>query len=163
VAETLKFENQLNALARKWREFFSNPPYPYIPVEFNSFEIHLNWKMRSRAGLCKPYEGVIELNPNLLQDEKILEEVFIHELCHLVVSRRWPRAQAHGERWKKLMTLCGMKPLRCHNLVPEKRHLHRRWDLKCACQVHKVTTLILNRIKRGQRYKCKGCGVLLQA
>jgi len=156
------FEGTLYQVAAKWQPFFLRLPYPYAPIDFDELKIRINWRMRSRAGLCRPGEDIIELNPNLLKDEKIMEEVFLHELCHLSVSRRWPRAQAHGEKWKKLMVLCGLKPKRCHELTPLKRHLHRRWELQCACQAHHVTTLILNRIKRGARYKCRHCGSLLK-
>jgi predicted SprT family Zn-dependent metalloprotease len=157
-----KSQELFGDLLLKWRPFFLSPPSPFIGIDIFAIDIHYNPRMRSRAGLCKPSERVIELNPHLLKDEKTLEEVFIHEICHMAISYRWPYADAHGPKWKKLMTLCGFKPLRCHNLVPVKRHLQQRWDHTCECQIHKVTTLISNRISKGQNYKCKRCGAMLE-
>ncbi len=144
-------EAVLKDLLRKWEGHF---PLENVHIRFNS-------KMRSRAGLCKPHQRIVELNPHLLQDPKILEEVLIHELCHLAVGLRWPYAQAHGKKWQALMLRCGFEPKRCHNLPVTKRRMHRRWEFQCHCQTHRVSTVVRNRILRGARYKCKMCRSLL--
>src|ERR1700677_691378 len=101
---------RLTALLKKWMPFFGNLRKPYFPVDPFSFEVKWNSKMRSRAGLCRISQGLIELNPHLLIEDYVLEEVLVHEMCHLVIGRRWPRAQAHGEKWKGLMKICGFPP-----------------------------------------------------
>ncbi len=157
-----KIPEEFLPLLKKWSPFFATLPRPYGSLNIFAINVQWNPRMRSRAGLCRPGQAIIELNPHLLKDEKSLEEVLLHEICHMAVSHRWPYAAAHGDKWKKLMVLCGQKPLRCHDLIVTKRHLQKRWDYNCECQIHKVTTLIANRISKGQRYKCKKCGAFLQ-
>ncbi len=149
---------RLAGLLEKWTPFFKNLPYPYVGFASSILTVRWNFKMRTRAGVCKPAQKLIELNPHLLKDDKNLEEVLLHEICHFAVGLRWPTAAPHGQKWKKLMNLCGVVPKRCHELVPMRRHSQKRWAYSCACRVHNVTTLISNRIKKGLRYKCKKCG-----
>jgi len=149
----------LSGLVRKWRIFFLDLPPPYKSLDLNQVTIRWNTRMRSRAGSCRPWEGIVELNPHLLDKKNgdALESVLVHELCHLAVGYRWPTSQPHGRKWKGLMKICGFRPERCHSLTPVKRHLHRRWALYCKCKEHKVTTLIYNRVSRGIRYQCVEC------
>ena len=153
----------LKDLLQKWRAPFSQLPPPYFPLEINEIRIQWNHRMRSRAGVCRPRQGLVELNPNILKSQNQIEEVLVHELCHMAVSQRWPRARPHGQRWKSLMTKFGFKPLRCHDLVPEKLHRQRRWPLKCLCGEHQVSTVIFNRIKKGARYRCRACRNVLHS
>jgi SprT protein len=157
-----EIDDDFAPVIKKWAPFFAALPRPYAPLDIFSLSVQWNPRMRSRAGLCRPAQKMIELNPHLLKDEKSLEDVFLHEVCHMAVSHRWPYAEAHGDKWKRLMLLCGKKPLRCHDFVVTNQHRQKRWDYNCECQIHKVTTLIANRISKGQKYKCKKCGALLQ-
>ncbi|MDZ4678531.1 MAG: SprT-like domain-containing protein [Oligoflexia bacterium] len=152
----------LNDIQSKWDSYFEQLPKPYTPLSSNSFDVRWNSKMRSRAGVCYPYKNLIVLNPHLLKTADILEEVYIHELCHLVVSKRWPLALAHGAKWQGLMRLCGFEPKRCHELVVEKKHKQRRWPVTCNCKTHLITTVLYNRLTRGTHYKCLSCKGLLK-
>jgi SprT protein len=151
--QNLEFE----FLKEKWLVAFEKLPPPFMPLDRNSFEIQWNARMRSRAGLCIPGHARIELNPHLLKTGRVFEEVLVHELCHLSVSRRWPRAQPHGSRWASLMRQCGFEPRRCHELVPERRYRHRRWEVPCPCRIHTVATVTFRRILGGTRYRCTKC------
>src|SRR5687768_15214377 len=134
-------QEHLEILQTKWAAHFASLPSPYPILPLHSFEIQWNHHMRSRAGFCRPSENRIALYPHLLTEPQVLEEVFLHELCQLVVARRWRYARAHGTKWQNLMRLCGLEPKRCHDLpVPRKRQL-RKWPAHCSCQKHELTTV----------------------
>lgn len=115
--------------------------------------------MRTRAGLCVPNQNRIELNPNILTDPKDFESTLVHELCHLVIYRSWPRAEAHGAKWKSLMKLCGFEAERCHRIESPLKRVQKTWSLYCQCESpHQVKTRTYNKIsKRRHRYICKSC------
>jgi SprT protein len=149
-------------LLEKWKPCFSTLPAPYSTLDTARVTVAWNPRMRSRAGLCRPWNNSIELNPHLLKKTGDAERVLVHELCHLAVSRRWPHAQAHGSKWKKLMLHCGFEPERCHSLTPVRRHSQRRWKLNCNCKTHTVSTVVYNRIRRGTKYRCLDCRGFIQ-
>jgi SprT protein len=151
----------LDLLLKKWQAPFGQLDAPYAPVDLTQLEIRWNKRMRSRAGVCRPRQRMIELNPNLLKEDRQAEEVLVHELCHMAVSIRWPTARPHGQKWKKLMTHMGFPPNRCHNLIPARAHRQKRWPLRCVCREHQVTTVIFNRIKKGTKYRCRHCKNIL--
>lgn len=147
----------LEAYLAKWRSHFATVGHPFVSLQPDEYSVRWNPRMRSRAGVCRVQERVIELNPHLITTPDILEEILVHELCHLSTSLRWPRSRPHGMRWQKLMRICGFEPRRCHTLKPTRKFLHRTWELHCGCGSHHVTTRIYNRIQRGNRYRCLRC------
>jgi predicted SprT family Zn-dependent metalloprotease len=151
----------LDLLKMKWSRPFASLNKPYLPCDLNQIMVVWNGRMRSRAGVCKPAELLIELNPNILRSIPDLEQTFIHELCHMAVSLRWPYAQSHGLKWRGLMTQLGFKPERCHDLTIGRRHVQRRWQAACTCRTHAISTRVFNRMKRGVRYKCIDCNDML--
>lgn len=146
-----------NPLLEKWQKFFAELPAPHAKLEVGTYRVMWNKALRSRAGLCKSGDNLVELNPNILIDNKDIEQTLVHELCHLSISRRFWRAQAHGLHWQKLMLHCGFEPKRCHNLANAKVHRQKRHPLTCSCKTHLVSTRLYNRVKKGARYKCLDC------
>jgi len=153
----------LHGMIKKWESVFTELPYPFLPLRPGSYRVRWNKRMRTRAGVCSPSESLIELNPNVLITVAALEETLVHELCHLAVYRRFPTAEAHGQKWQRLMGLCGFKPRRCHDYHVEKRIQHRRWPVECACTGHQVPTITYNRILKGIQYRCLKCRRILKA
>ena len=152
---------ELGELVEKWGRYFAQISPPFYPLPIGSYLVKWNSRMRTRAGLCLPMESRVELNPHLLNNRVTLEQVLVHELCHLVVARRFPYARAHGAKWKKAMSLCGFEPQRCHNLAVVRRRRQKRWPIQCSCQTHRLATVTYNRISRGVRYQCRVCQDIL--
>lgn len=150
-------KESVHGIILQWVEIFSQLPWPYCSLRKGTYKISWNPRMRSRAGLCKPLENAIELNPHLLTSKEVFSSVLVHELCHLAVFRGWPRAPSHGSKWQGLMVHLGFTAKACHNLPVINRRSQKRWDLQCECKTHKVSTVIFNRIKKGVKYKCLSC------
>lgn len=143
----------------KWQRYFATLRAPFFPLHPSSYEIRMNPRMRTRAGLCKPSRSLVELNPHLLKKDRDLEEVLVHELCHLAVARRFPYSPHHGPKWKKLMGLCGFEPKRCHDFDVSglKRKIKRPYAAQCSCRIHPISNLIYKRFKKGAGYRCRSC------
>lgn len=153
---------EFSKLCDTWRGRFATLPPPFTPLVPGTYSIRWNKRMRSRAGIADPATNQVELNPNVLTNIRVAEIVLVHELCHLVIAQRWPYAQAHGQKWKKLMIMLGFPPKAHHNLpVPNMVH-QRRWPIKCDCQTHLIATVTYNRIRKGVLYTCKSCKQVLR-
>lgn len=154
-------QEQLDLIVSKWSKTFALLSKPYLPLEPGTYRVCFNKRMRSRAGVCMPHESLIQINPHLAKTPELLEEIIVHEMCHLAVARRFPYARAHGQKWQKLMAQMGYVPKRCHEIPVEKRNAHRRWQAYCPCQTHSITTVLYNRLRKGARYQCVKCRKLL--
>jgi len=110
---------------------------------------------------------LIRYNAHLLErhPQAFLSQTVPHETAHLVVfSLFGPRTPPHGREWRAIMALFGASPERCHNYRVDGlqvRHL-RRYDYRCACRTHQLTSIRHNRIRSGQIYRCGQCGQPLE-
>jgi len=112
-----------------------------------------NWLIRYNACL-------LERNPR-----EFLAQTVAHETAHLVAfSLFGPGISPHGHEWRAIMGIFGASPTRCHRYnVEGLQTLHlSRYDYRCACRIHRLTSIRHNRIRRGQTYLCRQCGEALE-
>jgi predicted SprT family Zn-dependent metalloprotease len=89
-----------------WSSAWDLPELPYrVRIVFSD-------RLQSSLGRCAPSEGLIRLNPGLLDGEPAaLREVVCHEVAHVATWLLYGRhARAHGLEWKELMRLAGYDP-----------------------------------------------------
>lgn len=68
----------------------------------------------------------------------------------------------HGSDWKSMMVFFGVDPDRCHDYDYDcskvrTRTIQKWWVYTCKCQIHMVSTVIHNRIRKGQERSCCRC------
>jgi predicted SprT family Zn-dependent metalloprotease len=100
--EEQPYEDWLSAWAVAW----GLPELPYrVRIAFSG-------RLQSSLGRCSPRDGLIRLNPGLLDGAPAaLREVVCHEAAHVATwLLHGRRAQAHGREWKDLMRLAGYEP-----------------------------------------------------
>ena len=108
-----------------------------------SVRVSVVWHSRltSTAGLARPADTTVLLNPGLKKFPDEVHRTLRHELAHLVAfdRARGRRITAHGPEWKKACADLGIPgESRCHTLPLPKR-----------------------RVKRPHAYRCPRCGFLL--
>ena len=122
------------------------------------------------AGQVRSEDGricVVRYNAVLLQrhPQEFLARTVPHETAHVVAFGFFgPCVQPHGNEWKAIMKLFGASPVRCHNYDVEgleTRHI-RRFEYRCGCRTHKLTSIRHNRVRSGQVYLCRQCGQPLE-
>lgn len=122
------------------------------------------------AGQVRSADGhvwTIRYNPHFLKrhPEEFLARTVPHETAHVVAFGLFgPRVPPHGREWQAIMGLFGASPERCHSYDVEglqTRQL-RRYEYRCACRTHKLTSIRHNRIGSGQVYLCRQCGAPLE-
>lgn len=119
------------------------------------------------AGRADYRKHEIQINRVMLVEnlEDMLYETVAHELAHLITFTLYGRKAApHGREWQHIMrSWFNVEPSRCHNYdttnVKAKRQ--DRWEAKCDCQTHRITTVLRNRIMMGQGRRCITCHSLL--
>jgi SprT protein len=127
------------------------------PWECRAPDVSLNLR-----GVCagRAAYSTIWYNPAIASAnlEKFITRTVPHEVAH-IVDRRLNGSSSHGPRWKKIMGDFGVPATRCHsysNGVVKTREL-KRFDYRCECRNHSVTSIVHNRMVRGQRRWCKIC------
>ena len=137
---------------------------------------------RRAAGLAFGNEHRIALNEILLREnpEPMLRDTVAHEFSHIVVWWRYLQSKhvaapgavvaapsAHGAEWQSVMRyVFDVEPLRCHRFDTSNTgaRVQRRWEYRCDCQMHLITTSKHRRAQSGARYVCADCkGELLVA
>ena len=130
---------------------------------------------RRAAGLAFGYEHRIALNEVLLLEnpEPMLRDTVAHEFSHIVVWWRYLQNKrgaspgsvvaapsAHGAEWQSVMRyVFDVEPLRCHRFDTTNTgaRVQRRWEYRCDCQMHLITTSKHRRALSGARYVCADC------
>jgi SprT protein len=99
----------------------------------------VNWSRRlsSSAGLARPSDMTVSLNPRLKAFPAEVDRTLRHELAHLVAFARAKRTRiaAHGPEWRQACSELGIPgESRCHALPLPRRSLHRAHLYRCpAC------------------------------
>jgi SprT protein len=96
--------------------------------------------------------------------ENFISQVVPHEVAHYVQRAvyGYGTVKPHGKEWKFVMR-------RVYNLVPDRCHSYdtsvtttrtrKRFDYSCGCTIHKISSIVHNRIQSGKkRYTCRSCG-----
>ncbi|HET9695193.1 MAG TPA: SprT-like domain-containing protein [Steroidobacteraceae bacterium] len=130
---------------------------------------------RRAAGLAFGNEHRIALNEVLLREnpEQMLRDTVAHEFAHIVVWWRYlqqrrrgldeasaPPPRAHGAEWRTVMRyVFDVEPARCHRFDTSNTgaRVQRRWEYRCGCQMHLVTTSKHRRAQSGAHYVCAAC------
>lgn len=104
--------------------------------------------------------STIRYNPMIASAnlQEFITRTVPHEVAH-VVDQRLHGSSSHGPRWKKIMKDFGVPATRCHsysNGVVKTREL-KRFAYRCECRTHSLTSILHNRMCRGQRRWCKIC------
>lgn len=104
----------------------------------------------------------IRINPELLAKnwDDMINVTIPHEVAHVVVRQMYGgRVKSHGDEWKHVMALFGLKPDRCHSYqTTPARVVKRKHRYLCLCRTHMVTAILHNRMMKGYRYTCGTCG-----
>lgn len=114
------------------------------------------------AGAANYAANHIRLNDVLLREnqETFINRTVPHEVAHLLAFALYgSRISAHGPEWKNVMRRLGETPSRCHTYDTTNATVRRvaKFSMFCACREHQVTALVLGRITRGVKYKCRLC------
>ena len=117
----------------------------------------------ARVGGCS-----VRYNAQLLlrHPGEFLAQTVPHETAHIVAfSLFGPRISPHGREWRAIMTFFGALPERCHSFSVEGMQTRRlrRYDYRCACRNHQLTSIRHNRVRSGQVYLCTKCGQPLES
>ncbi|MCB2263172.1 MAG: SprT-like domain-containing protein [Candidatus Thiosymbion ectosymbiont of Robbea hypermnestra] len=127
----------------------------------------LRGKNAGQARVTNQDGYLIRYNAQLLErhPRAFLAQTVPHETAHLVAySLFGPRISPHGRQWRTVMAIFGAPPERCHDYDIDglqTRHL-RRYDYRCACRTHRLTSIRHNRVRSGQTYRCRQCGQPLE-
>ena len=133
---------------------------------------------RRAAGLAFGSEHRIAINRTLLEENPtaMLRDTVAHEFAHVVVWWRYleqrkrlgdavPVPRGHGLEWKTVMAqMFGVEPQRCHRFDTSNTgaRVQRRWQYRCRCRLHLVTTAKHRRIEAGASYVCADCRRVLE-
>jgi len=160
---TLESKLQHEARQRTWRlldlasrRFGANLLRPEIRFD-------LKGKAAGQVRTTSGHHCVVRYNSSLLQrySQEFLKRTVPHESAHVVTFHLFgPGVQPHGREWHAIMKLFGAPPDRCHNYDVrgmEVRRL-RRYQYRCECRTHQLTSIRHNRIGSGQVYLCRQCG-----
>jgi SprT protein len=127
---------------------------------------------RRAAGLAFGNEHRIALNEVLLREnpEPMLRDTVAHEFAHIVVWWRYLEQKkvdpatrapsAHGIEWQTVMReMFNVEPKRCHRFDTSNTgaRVQRRWEYRCRCQSHLLTTSKHKRVLAGASYVCQDC------
>ncbi len=113
-----------------------------------------------RAGTAEFERWRIRLNPELLlhHAQSFIDDTVPHEAAHLVAWRVWGvRIQPHGTQWRRVMSLLGAAPERCHRYAATPSRRLRRFRYACSCREHWLSSIRHNRARRGIHYLCLSC------
>lgn len=126
-------------------------------------EVVLNNRMKSRGGFAS-YNRLtrrlkIEINYRLHTTNMTeLKNTYLHELGHILDFYFFDNS-SHGYRWKAITDALGGCIARTHNMDASALKAKRtRYNYSCGCQIHTITSVKHNRIRRGCGYKCTKCG-----
>ncbi len=117
-----------------------------------------NPRLTSTAGLAKPAQNLVVLNPHLRDFPDEVDRTLRHEVAHLVVSAkaRGRRVAAHGPEWRGACALLGIPgESRCHTLPLPRREVKRPHVYRCPrCDFELRRT---RAIKPRTRLACQVC------
>jgi SprT protein len=124
-------------------------------------QIYDNPRMKSAGGWAYQRQHVIVLNCTMFEDNKDTHpdgyrETLIHELCHILTSRK---DKPHGREWQAMMRLFGLEPDRCHNMIVPKNAYRAIIQCPSCSAEYRVSAAKERKLadKRLYRYRCRKC------
>ncbi|ABI56899.1 SprT-like domain-containing protein [Alkalilimnicola ehrlichii MLHE-1] len=142
------------ALCRQWPAL-QGLPAPEVVLYRRGSALGRAWLRPHRIGLNAP----LIRRPDGWREAR---DTVAHELAHLAAWTLF-RDRGHGAGWQQVMAVLGAPPTRTHALdVSGIPGTQRRWQYRCGCSTHRITTTRHNRIRQGRmRYHCRRCGEAL--
>lgn len=154
----------------KAREMERAEHFPVPDVEF--------FNNKSFAGRALYQEHKIELNETHMASPGEFIETIAHEVAHLVVKHRacqpLKTIEPHGPLWKEVMKHLGYPGAKATfddntnmadiNKANKSIRRQRRWGYDCVCckKHYELSTVLHNRILKGESRICNDCrGVLV--
>lgn len=136
-----------------------NADFPIIPVSFD---------LKGRAaGMYRTYKNLrsIRYNPYLFAkyfDDNLTTTV-PHEVAHYVTDILFSLRiiRPHGAEWRSVMQDFGAEPevTGRYDLTGIPLRQQKRFDYRCDCSSHKLSTVRHNKIVKGKAlYLCRSCG-----
>lgn len=156
IYKTLEANDALDLLPLvrwEWNTRLSSTMGRYFPVNTGKRE-------HRRSGLV---EFSTVLFSRATQEQR--DETVAHEICHMIVDHRYPKADAHGWEWRQAMQRAGYAGNRCHNVAVVRRR-QARVRLHCGCDDGCIVTksLYTRMIRNGEfqggvstRRYCRTC------
>jgi SprT protein len=155
-----ELENTLKEESFKWidkanKMLDTNMEYPKIDCNLRGttagYAYSLVWKLRYNKGLARD------------NYKDFIYNTVPHEVAHLVADRYYNKRCHHGKEWKRVMTMFGKEPSRCHDYDVERHRLRKRTIKRhlyeCGCpepvQVGQKHHNIL--LRELGRVSCKAC------
>ena len=137
-------------------------PVPRPPVSYKA-------KMTRAAGTCGMAGITLSVEYLAEFEERQVWHTLGHEFAHWIQRHHnmftftARKRIAHNAKFYALCRMLGVNDTRCHDMVLKDvtRRTTKTQSAKCGCQTFKVTTAMLNKIKRGSQYNCKKCKVIL--
>jgi len=129
-----------------------------IPPNVN---YNLSGRIAGKAVYDDPFKGEIRLNEQLFRENEadFIRQTVAHEVAH-VISHYHFQSRGHKGYWRTVMQWFGVEPKRCHNYDTQNA-ARKTYECNCQCMVHKVSSIVYNRMLRGKKYACKKCKTLL--
>lgn len=102
--------------------------------EINLYDVVENGRTKTRAGLTKYRQRVIELHSVLLVPgkEQDRNQTFLHEVAH-ILEKAICGTFGHGQNWKRLMESMGLVP-EVYQKLPEMQELYVRASYVYVCK-----------------------------
>ncbi|MDF1528408.1 MAG: SprT-like domain-containing protein [Sedimenticola sp.] len=129
-------------------------------------KVHIKFDLTGKAaGMALfPHRAtpVIRFNALLLTEnqEDFLKRTVPHEVAHVIARNFFgKRIKPHGPEWREVMHLFGAEASRCHNYDVSRstRRKLKRFNYRCECRTHELSSIRHNRVLQGQRYHCVKC------
>jgi SprT protein len=93
------------------------------------------------------------------QPDIFLSITIPHEVAHIVCHlQHGHRVRPHGPEWRAICLALGGTGERCHHFDAQPARMLRRHDYACGCRRWSLTSIRVQRIRRGTVYHCRQCG-----
>jgi predicted SprT family Zn-dependent metalloprotease len=131
-----------------------------IPDLTRGLEIQVSPRLRRSLGRCDPRQGIVRLNPALLEvSPNWLIETLCHEVAHVAAFRlHGPKIRPHGREWAALMTAAGFKPQArvqersVPKAIRQRSQPRRLYEHRCrVCQARRIAR------RPFRRWLCRRC------
>jgi SprT protein len=128
----------------------------------------LRGQAAGQARWCSSERPTLRYNLDIARRHEFdfLERTVAHEVAHLITAACHGRTRPHGAEWRSVMAYFGIPDAsRCHDYALEGIRVkrQRRWDYRCGCSTHELSTTRHKRMLAGTaRYHCPRCRRALQ-
>lgn len=139
-----------------------------------TFEVNMHWPniefpipaiafdiQGCNAGRATYSKHLVSFNQVLARENpETFNNTVIHEIAHLVCKKVYPWVNAHSREFYGIMAKLGGNPSRCHSYDVSSVKRSKtvvRYEAKCACQSHWLTSNLARKVKMGSRHFCRKC------